>query len=95
VAAKKVKSAVGEAIMRDIGGVLAKIKKKDAAAVDEDKQPTTKKLEKSEVFESKHVKSIIETFNNVLNLIENQEKELNEFINAPHDSDSDEDQDNY
>jgi len=41
------------------------------------------------VFESKHVKSIIETFNNVLNLIENQEKELNEFINAPHDSDSD------
>ena len=35
VAAKKVKSAVGEAIMRDLGGVLAKIKKKDVAAVEE------------------------------------------------------------
>ena len=66
--------------MRDIGGVLAKIKKKDAPATDE--EPTTKKIEKTEIFESKHVKSIIETFNNVLNLIENQEKELNEFINA-------------
>ena len=68
VASKKVKSAVGEAIMRDIGGVLAKIKKKDAPAVDD--EPVTKKVEKTEIFESKHVKSIIETFNNVLNLIE-------------------------
>ena len=73
--------------MRDIGGVLAKIKKKDAPAVDD--EPVTKKVEKTEIFESKHVKSIIETFNNVLNLIESQEKELNEFINAPHESDSD------
>lgn len=89
VSTKKVKSAVGEAIMRDIGGVLAKIKKKDAPAVDE--EPATKKIDKTEIFESKHVKSIIETFNNVLNLIESQEKELNEFINAPHGSDSDDD----
>ena len=91
VAPKKVKSAVGEAITKNIGGVFAKIKKKDMPAVEE--EPIIKKVEKSEIFESKHVKSIIETFNNVLGLIENQERELNEFINAQRDSDSDEESD--
>ena len=34
------------------------------------------KTEKIETFESKHVKSIIDTFNNVLELIEIQERDL-------------------
>lgn len=38
------------------------------------------KVEKSELFESKFVKAFIETFNNVLELIDEQEKELTEFI---------------
>lgn len=38
------------------------------------------KVEKSELFESKFVKQFIETFNNVLELMDQQEKELNEYI---------------
>jgi hypothetical protein len=38
------------------------------------------KEERSELFESKYVKQFIETFNNVLELMENQEKEIQEYV---------------
>lgn len=38
------------------------------------------KEEKSLLFESKFVKQIIEAFNNVLEIVDQQEKELNEYI---------------
>ena len=48
-----------------IGGLLSKIKKKDAnRGVDPEGEP--EKQEKCDTFQSKHVKDIIETFNNVL-----------------------------
>lgn len=37
------------------------------------------------MFESKYVKQIIETFSNVLELVEQQEKELDEFMGADSD----------
>lgn len=66
-----------EAIKGAIGGLMNKIKKKE--------QPTREEIEhaktdRTELFESKHVKSIIETFNNVLSLIDIQERELKMFI---------------
>ena len=38
------------------------------------------KVENSQLFESKFVKQFIETFNNVLELMDEQEKELTQFI---------------
>lgn len=38
------------------------------------------KEERSALFESKFVKQFIETFNNVLELMDDQEKELQEYI---------------
>ena len=40
------------------------------------------------MFESKYVKQIIETFSNVLELVEQQEKELDEFMGQDSDGDS-------
>lgn len=40
------------------------------------------------MFESKYVKQIIETFSNVLELVEQQEKELDEFMGADSDDDN-------
>lgn len=40
------------------------------------------KEERSDLFESKFVKQIIEAFNNVLEIVDQQEKELNEYIGA-------------
>lgn len=36
--------------------------------------------DRSELFESKYVKQFIETFNNVLELMDNQEKEIQEYV---------------
>ena len=47
------------------------------------------KSPKSELFESKFVKQIIENYNNVIELIEQQEKELGDYIGAEDDSDDD------
>ena len=60
---KKVKEAVGVAV----AGLFAKINKNKKPV--QDSQPSDdlpQKVEKSVLFESKHVKTIIETFNNVL-----------------------------
>ena len=54
--------------------------------------PIAKKIEKIERFDSKFVKTIIETFNNVLILVENQEQELKKFI-AENDPESSEEED--
>ena len=75
-----IKGAVGGAI----GGLFAK-KKQDnqsptTGGAGQTKAKASSKIEKSELFESKHVKSIIETFQNVLLLIEEQERDINEFI---------------
>ena len=43
-------------------------------------QPAVEKEERSELFESKFVKQFIETFNNVLELMDEQEKELSEYV---------------
>ena len=52
-------------------------------------------MDKFELYESKHVKSIIETFNNVLEIMESQEKELKHFImeSGKSDGSSSEDED--
>ena len=47
---------------------------------DEDKTDEEKRLEKSEVYESKYVKEIIENFNHVLDLMEQQEKDMKVFL---------------
>jgi hypothetical protein len=57
-----------------VAGLFAKIKDKKPSV---DKDEPLKKVEKTELFESKHVKTIIETFNNVLTIIDKQEKDLN------------------
>jgi hypothetical protein len=44
------------------------------------------KEERSDLFESKFVKQIIEAFNNVLEVVDQQEKELNEYIGADEDN---------
>ena len=46
------------------------------------KSDSNVKEEKSEIFESKFVKQIIETFNNVLEVVDEQEKELNEYLGS-------------
>ena len=38
------------------------------------------KADKSEMFESKFVKQFIESFNNVLEIMDEQEKELNDYL---------------
>lgn len=58
-----------------VAGLFAKIKKDKKNTIDQTDEPP-KKLEKTELFESKHVKTIIETFNNVLTIIDQQEKDL-------------------
>lgn len=76
-----------------IGGLVAKIKKKEAPQPSKPAQQEPQVVDKFELFESKHVKSIIETFNNVLEIMEAQEKELKHFImesNQEQDSSSDE-----
>ena len=40
----------------------------------------TLKADKSEMFESKFVKQFIESFNNVLEIMDEQEKELNDYL---------------
>ena len=66
---------------------MAKIKKKKGQD-EEAKKPE----ERSDLFESKHVKSIIETFNNVINVIDQEEKELNEFVKDEVPSDDEEEE---
>jgi len=67
-----------------IGGLLSKIKKKDAnngkAGKAEDPDGELAKQQRTDVFESKHVKEIIETFNNVMALIDQYQVELAHFV---------------
>lgn len=51
------------------------------------------KVEKSILFESKYVKQIIESFNNVLELVDQQEKELDEYVGRFGEIDDEEDDD--
>ena len=37
--------------------------------------------QRDDAFESKHVKDIIETYENVMNIIDQEERELNDFVN--------------
>ena len=53
------------------------------------------KVEKSELFESKHVKSIIETFQSVLTIIEEQERDINQFIGEQDDLNDQSDDDEF
>lgn len=83
-----------EQVKNAIGGLVAKIKKKQQQS---EEQPSIqdKRTEKSEVYESKYVKQIIQNFNHVLEMIENQEREMKVFLQtnnlADDDSDSDSD----
>lgn len=64
---KKVKEAVGVAV----AGLFAMINKNKKSNPDQPpSEDPLSKIEKSELFESKHVKTIIETFNNVLQIID-------------------------
>jgi len=67
-----------------IGGLLSKIKKKDAnngkAGKAEDPDGELTKQQRTDLFESKHVKDIIETFNNVMQLIDQYQAELAHFV---------------
>lgn len=42
-----------------------------------------RKEARSELFESKFVKQFIETFNNILELMDDQEQEIKEFVGIP------------
>lgn len=72
--------------------MVAKIKKKQP-----EEQPSAqeKRTEKSEVYESKYVKQLIQNFNHVLEMMEDQEREMKVFIQtnnlADDDSDSESD----
>lgn len=79
---KKVKDVVGVAIT----GFISKINK---AKKETPMEEPLKKVEKSILLESKHVKTIIETFNNVLSIVDQQERELNLFIKQQESSDED------
>lgn len=75
-----------------IGGILQKIKKKEGAK-NGDPDNEIEKQEKCAIFESKHVKDVIETFNNVLQVVEQYEEELNEFVNEEDGFSEDEEED--
>ena len=62
-----------------IGGLVKKIKDKKEAKLREKLGSNAEfaKKEKSDLFESNFVKQIIETFENVMHIIETEEKEMN------------------
>lgn len=71
--------SVGNGGAGKIKGLIAKMKEKKEKKKKNDEGEPVKK-EKTDVFESKYVKNIIEAFNNVLGLIDQQDKELDMFI---------------
>lgn len=62
-------------------------KNKDGAKVETTPQKSEeeKRIDRSEVYESKYVKDIIENFNHVLELIDEQERELKMFVSLQDD----------
>ena len=57
------------------------MKKNEGTGKQLDPENEMAKQEKCDTFESKHVKEIIETFNNVLQIVEQYEEEVNNFVN--------------
>ena len=65
-----------------IGGLLGKMRRrKGADGADEPANDAEGSEQRDDVFESKHVKEIIETYENVMTLMDEEEAELNHFIN--------------
>lgn len=75
----------GNKVAGAIGGLLSKMKKKDGAnakaARTEDPDGEQEKQQRCDTFSSKHVKDVIETFNDVLQVMEQYEEEINRFAN--------------
>ena len=75
----------GKNVGAAIGGLLSKMKKKDTTnaktAKGEDADGDQEKQQRCDTFSSKHVKDVIETFNDVLQVMDQYEEEINRFAN--------------